>query len=67
MIDIAVKEPIPDALKGKMQMIRNAVKQLNMYSERINAGKANEENTIKAKFHICKHDINELCGPEEDV
>jgi len=38
-----------------------------MYSERINEGKENEEDTIKAKFHICKHDIGEPCSPEEDV
>ena len=67
MIDIAVKEPIPGALKGKMVMIRNAIKQLAMYSVRINAGKANEEDTVRAKFHICNHDINEPCGSEEDV
>jgi len=50
-----------------MTVIRNAIKQLAMYSERINTGRANEEDTVRAKFHICNHDINEPCGSEEDV
>jgi len=33
----------------------------------INKGKPNEELTIKATYHICRHDENRLCDPIQEI
>ena len=57
---------IPTALATKVPVIRDAIRQLKAYAVKINAGKDNEEMTVKASYHICHHDETPTkpCEPE---
>lgn len=66
-MDLAVKEPIPPQLAGQMNAIKAAICTFKQHAERINEGNENEENTIYLKEHICNHDTNEPCEPEEEI
>ena len=67
-LDLAVKQPIPSALQAKLPAIRDAIRQLKAYAEKINAGAGNEEMSVKAAYHICHHDeIPPTCEPEIEV
>lgn len=67
-LDLAVKEPIPQALKDRLPAIRNAIKELKAYASKINQGAANEEMTVRAVYHRCHHDeLNTPCEPEVEV
>lgn len=68
-LDLAVKQPIPTALKDKLPAIRDAIKQLKSYASKINEGKNNEEMTVKASYHICHHDSGNTipCEPEQEI
>ncbi len=66
MIDFAIPEDpngtlvgglkIPTILADKIPVIRQAILNLKGYAENINEGLPNEEETTKAKWHICRHD-----------
>ena len=66
-LDLAVKQPIPQALQNKLPAIRDAIKQLKAYASKINEGQANEEMTVRAVYHICHHDEGLPCEPEQEV
>lgn len=68
-LDLAVKQPIPSALQTKLPVIRDAIRQLKTYAEKINAGASNEEMTVRAVYHICHHDESPSlpCEPEIEV
>lgn len=66
-LDLAIKKPLPSALQTALPNIKAKMLELKSYCEKINKGKANEENTIAAKFHICNHDIGGICDAEEDI
>lgn len=66
-LDLAIKQPIPAALSAKLPIIKAAVRELKGFAEKINAGKVDEEMTVKATYHICRHDEGKPCGPEIEV
>jgi len=66
-IDLAVKEPIPAALEAELTAIEARICGLHGYSEKINEGLSNEEDTVRATKHICRHDTGEPCDPEQDL
>ena len=66
-LDLAVKQPIPQALQNKLPVIRDAIKRLKAYASKINEGQANEEMTVRAVYHICHHDEGLPCEPEQEV
>lgn len=66
-LDLAVKQPIPSALQAKIPAIRDYIKQLKAYAEKINDGQPNEEMTVRAVYHICRHDEGKPCDPEIDI
>ena len=33
----------------------------------INEGTASEEMTVRAVYHICRHDEGKPCGPEQEI
>jgi len=83
MIDLAVPRPLPAFFDTKptpaeitwitnhtwIEIIREAVIRLKNYSSKINNGVNLEEDTTKAKYHVCHHDeVPQLpCEPEEDI
>ena len=66
-MDLAVKEPIPPALQGQLNGIKAHICVFKAFSERINPGHENEENTVYLKEHICHHDTGEPCEPETEI
>ena len=67
-LDLAVKEPLPQALKDRLSNIRSAIRELKAYASRINEGAASEEMTVRAVYHRCHHDeLSTPCEPEVEV
>ena len=66
-LDLAVKEPLPQALADRLPALRAAIKELKSYASKINEGTANEEITVRAAYHRCNHDIGSPCDPEREV
>ena len=80
-IDLAIPDPIPKALLQKpttqqltamanmtwIQIVRAMIQRLKGFSQKINEGTSREEDTIRAKKHICKHDIGQSCDGGEDI
>ncbi len=66
-LDLAIPQPLPPALVAALPTIRQGIKDLKAYAAKINAGKANEEMTVKATYHICNHDIGQPCDAEVEI
>ena len=66
-LDLAIKQPIPNALKNKLPAIRHTIKELKSYASKINEGQDNEEITVKATWHLCKHDEGKPCEEENEI
>ena len=60
-ISLAVPEPLSPSLEGQWNGLLNHIKAFKKSSVKINEGKANEENTTKATWHVCRHDTHERC------
>ncbi len=83
IIDLAAPNPLPAILYTNptageltwmsnhtwLEIIRAAIVKLKGLSSKINPGEMDEENTLKAKYHICYHDEDPIspCGPEFDI
>jgi hypothetical protein len=64
-IDMAFKMPLAPAVQTKLNELKALVTQGKAYAEKINAGKPEEENTVRASYHICHHDEGDKpCEPE---
>lgn len=66
-IDLAFKNPMSNTVKAKLQELKSLIKQGKAYAEKINAGKPNEENTVKAQWHVCYHDEGKPCGEVHEI
>lgn len=58
---------IPTALATKIPTIRQAIRDLKAYASKINAGNLNEEMTVRAVYHICRHDEGKPCDSEQAI
>ena len=58
---------IPNALAVQIPTIRQQIRNLKSFAANINDGAANEEFTVRAVYHICRHDENKPCDPEVDI
>jgi len=43
------------------------VRAMKSLAVKINEGKDNEEMTVKAAYHICRHDEGGTCPDEQDI
>lgn len=80
-IDLAIPETIPAALLQKptagqltamadmtwLEIVQEMIRRLKLYSQKINEGTSREEDTLKAKWHLCKHADSLPCEEEEDI
>lgn len=70
-IDLAIPERADGTLspsnEGKVDALFNHIITVKAISVKINPGFANEENTIKATYHICRHDEGKACDPEVEI
>ena len=67
-LDLAIPEAVYNAIpSAKKIAVRDGIRDLKALSVKINAGQPNEEMTVKAKFHKCRHDEGLPCDPETDI
>ena len=80
-IDLAIPETIPPALLQKptpaqltaignmtwVDIIKTMIQRLKTYSEKINVGTSKEEDTLRTKWHICRHADNLPCDAEQEI
>ena len=66
-VDVAIKQPIPQALQDRLPQIKAEILRLKSYAEKINTGTSNEENAVKATYHVCHHDEGGSCGTEIEI
>ena len=66
-IDLAFKNPMSNAVKKKLADLKALILQGKAYAEKINEGLENEENTVKARWHICHHDEGLPCELEQEI
>jgi hypothetical protein len=66
-LDLAIKEPVPETLAAELPAIKQAIRRLKTYASKINQGTANEEITVKANHHICRHDEGLPCDQETEI
>ena len=68
VIDLAFKLPLPSTLTGQLTAFEATIRNvLRQSAGKINVGLINEEDTIKATWHICRHDENLPCEPEQEI
>ena len=63
---------IPEDVFNKIQLarktaFRDEVRALKKLAVKINEGLANEEMTVNATYHICRHDEGEACGETHEI
>jgi len=67
-LDLAIPESVYDAIPlAKKTAFRDAIKAMKALAVRINEGQDNEEMTVKASWHKCKHDEGLSCDAEQDI
>ena len=66
-LDLAIKQPLPQALKDELPALKAAIRRLKSFASKINTGKSNEEMTVKAAWHICRNEDYLPCEPEQEV
>jgi hypothetical protein len=64
-LDLAIPQAVYDTLPVvKKIAVRGIIRELKTLSVKINKGKPNEENTVIASWHVCRHDEGLPCGEE---
>lgn len=67
-VDLAFPMPLSNAVKARLQALREEIKKAKIYARRINEGLANEEDTVRGVYRICHHDENNTsCEPEVEI
>lgn len=66
-LDLAFLEPLEPGLQGKLTAMEASIRNVKRSATKINAGLPNEEATTRAVYHRCKHDIGEMCEPEQEI
>ena len=66
-IDLAFEEPVPLTLRGHLNAMEKAIKRVKSLAVKINEGGPNEEMTVTAKYHICRHDEGRSCDPSIEI
>ena len=67
-IDLAIPRSVWESLtQTQRDAWRDKIAQLRMLAKKINVGLFNEEDTVRAKVHICRHEFGETCPIEGDI
>ncbi len=66
-LDLAVPEPLSPELEGQWETLLNYIRAFKEASIKINKGLANEEDTTRADWHICRHDEGKECDPKVEI
>ncbi len=66
-IDLFIKDKTPQQVNNDFPQLLPAIKAIKAKATRINAGKVNEEMTVIAKYHVCRHDEGKPCEEEHEI
>ena len=66
-LDLAFEEPVSKQDLKIIKDMEKLVKDAKKKAKKINQGKPNEENTIYATYHVCRHEQGLPCDPEIDI
>lgn len=67
-LDLFIPEAVYSAIPAaKKTAIRDRIRELKALAVRINEGQPNEEATVRAVFHTCRHDEGLPCDPEVEI
>lgn len=66
-LDLAFQEPVSPAVQGLLMAMEATIRKAKPFAVVINAGQPNEEMTVVAQWHRCRHDTNEKCEAELEV
>ncbi len=67
-IQLAIPEVVYNALPlAKRIAARDAIRSLKALAVKINEGQPNEEMTVSAKYHVCRHDTGGTCDADVDI
>ena len=67
-IQLAIPETVWDKIPtDKKITFRDTIRALKALSVKINEGADNEEMTVTAQFHTCRHDEGLPCDPIQEI
>ena len=61
------KGKTPQQINKAIPELFPALKKLKAMSSKINEGRGNEENTVSAAYHYCRHDDGGECDPRVEI
>lgn len=66
-VDFFFKDKTPAQVNTMFPQLLPAIKAAKAKASKINEGLANEEMTVTAKYHVCRHDEGKACDPVIDI
>ncbi len=66
-IDLYYEGKTPAQVNTEFPQLLPAIRGLKAKASKINAGKPNEEMTVRASYHICRNDIGQPCDPPIEI
>ncbi len=67
-LDLAIPEDVYNAIPAAKKLAaRDIIRELKALAVKINEGAANEEMTVTAKYHLCRHDEGKACDEAQDI
>ena len=66
-IDLFFADKTPQQVNQENPQLLPAIKAAKKKASKINEGKKNEEMTVRAAFHICRHEDGLTCDPEVEI
>ena len=67
-LDLAIPEKVFNKIPlARKRAFASEVRALKALAVRINEGKIDEEITVKAQFHKCRHDEGGSCDAPQDI
>lgn len=61
------KDKTPAQVNRAFPELLPAIRKAKTKASKINEGQENEENTVTAKYHICRHDEGRACDTEVEI
>lgn len=66
-VDYFFKDKTPQQVSQEFPQLLPSIKVAKAKASKINEGKVNEEVTVRATYHICRHDEGKSCDPEVEI
>lgn len=68
-IDLYYEGKTPQQVNAEFPQLFTAIRAMKAKSVKINAGLPNEEMTVKAVYHVCRHNEQppKPCEPEQEI